>query len=230
MSGALPVVRVSVDGATCDALLDTGCSLCVAHVSVCRNWNRDAVSVMTVSGDRYWCEGTGVVEVRSQSGESVSVRVLVVSRKPLGFEFILGMNGVSALGGVTVSAENHVRFGAETTGVAAVAERRVPETAPAAAGAAAVAERRAPETAPAAAGSAAVAERRAPETAPAAAGTAAVAERRAPEIRRRRQLGRRRWLRDGCLRRRPWQLRRRHWPSRLHPPRRRNLGQRQLGP
>ena len=158
MSGALPVVRLSVDGAACDALLDTGCSLCVAHVSVCRNWSRDAVSVMTVSGDRYWCEGTGVVEVRSQSGDAVSVRVLVVSRKPLGFEFILGMNGVSALGGVAVSAENHVRFGAETIGAAAVTERR----APAAAGAAAAAEIRVPEAAPAAAETVVLAESTAP--------------------------------------------------------------------
>ena len=69
--------------------------MCVAYVSVCRNWSRDAVSVMTVSGDRYWCEGTGEVEVRLQSGESVSVRVLVVPRKPLNFEFILRMNGVT---------------------------------------------------------------------------------------------------------------------------------------
>ena len=81
------------------------------------------MSVTTVSGERYWCEGTGVVSVRLRSGESVDVNVLVVARKPLGFDFILGMNGVSSLGGVTVSSSNRVSFGVETeaSGVAAAA-------------------------------------------------------------------------------------------------------------
>ena len=123
MSGALPVLRLSVDGTSSEALLDTGCSQCVAHVSVCRSWDRRPVSVTTVSGERYWCEGTGEVSVRLQSGKSVSVAVLVVARKPLGFDFILGMNGVSALGGVTVSSSDRVSFGVEmeVAGVAAVA-------------------------------------------------------------------------------------------------------------
>ena len=52
--------------------------------------------------------------VQLQCGESVMVDVLVVARKPLGFEFILGMNGIRALGGVTVSSGDRVKFGAES--------------------------------------------------------------------------------------------------------------------
>ena len=113
VNGALPVTRLSVDGVSCEALVDTGCSQCVAHVSVCRRWSRRPVSVMTVSGGRYWCEGSGEARVQLQSGESVFVDVLVVARKPLGFEFILGMNGIRALGGATVSSGDRVRFGVE---------------------------------------------------------------------------------------------------------------------
>ena len=114
MNGALPVARLSVGGVKCEALVDTGCSQGVVHQSVCRRWNRRPVSVLTVSGGRYWCEGSGVACVQLQCGESVMVDVLVVARKPLGFEFILGMNGIRALGGVTVSSGDRVKFGAES--------------------------------------------------------------------------------------------------------------------
>ena len=117
MSGALPTVQISVDGTDCEVLIDTGCSKCVAHTSVCRSWQRRPMSVTTVSGERFLCEGTGVVSVRLQSGDLVSVDVLVTTRKPLGFEFILGMNGITALGGVVVRSNSHVSFGVEMSEV-----------------------------------------------------------------------------------------------------------------
>lgn len=91
-----------MDGVQCEALVDTGCTLSIVHASVCRRWTKNAVSVTTASGERHWCEGTGVVSVNLRSGETASVSVLVVDSKPLGFSFILGMNGVKALRGVTV--------------------------------------------------------------------------------------------------------------------------------
>ena len=45
-------------------------------------------------------------------GESIAIRVLVMLRQPLGFDFIMGMNGVNVLGDVMVSANGHVRFSA----------------------------------------------------------------------------------------------------------------------
>lgn len=111
MNSALPVVQLKVSGVPCEALVDTGCTQSIAHVSVCRRWNKRRVSVTTVSGQRHWCEGTGVVDVTLQSGHTVSMDVLVVAQKPLGFSFILGMNGVNAMKGVTVYSCTDIRFG-----------------------------------------------------------------------------------------------------------------------
>ena len=71
------------------------------------------MSVTTVSGQQYWCEGSGLVDVMLKSGQTVSVDVLVVAKKPLGFSVILGMNGVNAMKGVTVNGCDDIRFGVE---------------------------------------------------------------------------------------------------------------------
>lgn len=65
---------------------------------------------MTVTGERYKREGTGVVLVRLPSGAVPSVEVLVVSTKPLNLSFILGMNVVKVFGGVTVRGPRDVFF------------------------------------------------------------------------------------------------------------------------
>ena len=66
---------------------------------------------MTTSGQRQHCEGVGRVQLRVSSGDSVVVDVYVVDFKPLGFDFILGINGISALGGVTIFHSLATRFG-----------------------------------------------------------------------------------------------------------------------
>ena len=54
--------------------------------------------------------GAGDVVLGLPGVGDVSVAVLVVDVRPLGFDVILGMNGISALGGVTI-ADGAVRFG-----------------------------------------------------------------------------------------------------------------------
>lgn len=66
--GALPIVRLLVDGVRCDTLVDTGCTKSIAHVSTCSHWTKQEVQVVTVGGERYKCEGTGVMHVRLPSG------------------------------------------------------------------------------------------------------------------------------------------------------------------
>ena len=66
---------------------------------------------MTVSGQRQRCKGVGRVQLRVSNGDSVVVDVYVVDFKPLGFDFILGINGISALGGVTIFPFLATRFG-----------------------------------------------------------------------------------------------------------------------
>ncbi|KAK4294952.1 hypothetical protein Pmani_032459 [Petrolisthes manimaculis] len=113
----------------CETLVDTGCTRCIAHVSLCSQWTRENVSVRTVSGEFYECMGTGVVQVQLPSGVSVSLNVIVVPSKPLNFDFILGMNGITALHGVRVCSPRDVRFGIEEVGLhaSAVASSTMPE-------------------------------------------------------------------------------------------------------
>lgn len=57
------------------------------------------------------------------------VEVLVVSTRPLNFDFILGMNGVRIFNGVTIRVPNDVRFGVDSTAsvVATVASNVIEE-------------------------------------------------------------------------------------------------------
>ena len=104
-------MKLSVDGAICHALVDSGCSHCIVHAPYCASWTRKRADVMTMSGERQRCEGVGRVQLRVSNGDSVVVDVYVVDFKPLGFEFILGVNGISALGGVTISPSFAMHFG-----------------------------------------------------------------------------------------------------------------------
>ncbi|KAG0724917.1 Nephrin [Chionoecetes opilio] len=102
-------------------LVDTGCSRSIAHVSCCKAWKKGIVSMTTVSGEEWQCEGTGIVRLQLSGGAFTTVRVSVTAVKPLGFEFILGMDGIKALDGVTVDARNGVRFGVEKSEFCAAA-------------------------------------------------------------------------------------------------------------
>ena len=67
----------------------------------------------TVSGQRVDCAGTAEAEVGVPGVGAVVLDALVVAMKPLGFGAILGMDGVKALGGVTVRSSTDVRFAGE---------------------------------------------------------------------------------------------------------------------
>ncbi|KAG0728326.1 hypothetical protein GWK47_032710 [Chionoecetes opilio] len=110
-----------VNGVLTMALVDTGSSRCIAHVLCCSSWKQEVVSILTVSGKEHFCKGTGIVRLHLSNGASADVDVLVVDSTLLGFPFILGMNGIVALGGATVNVERLVRFGKEDTAVCAAA-------------------------------------------------------------------------------------------------------------
>ena len=46
-AAGLPVVKLSVDGAICRALVDSGCSHCIVHAPYCASWTRKRAEVMT---------------------------------------------------------------------------------------------------------------------------------------------------------------------------------------
>ncbi|CDW58181.1 hypothetical protein TTRE_0000648601 [Trichuris trichiura] len=113
MIGALPTVQVEVDGGERNVLVDFGCSKCVAQVSCCASWRKSPASIVAVDGSEIRCQGLGTVQLQSVEGGRARVDVVVTARKPLGFDVILGMNAVTALGVVSISPQRHVRFGTE---------------------------------------------------------------------------------------------------------------------
>jgi len=50
--------------------------------------------VVTVGGQKQCCEGVGRICLQVHEDKSVGVDALVVNFKPLGFECILGVNGI----------------------------------------------------------------------------------------------------------------------------------------
>ncbi|KRZ59047.1 hypothetical protein T02_3184 [Trichinella nativa] len=122
LTEALPAVRMNVGGIRRRVLVDTGCTVCVAHASYCRSWRKEDVAITTMCGRAMGCEGTGVVQLRPHGKGPIEVEVIVVRSKPVGYDLILGMNGIAALGGVMVSGGRCVRFGLNGPGVCAATE------------------------------------------------------------------------------------------------------------
>lgn len=56
------------------------------------------------------CSGVVSVAIRVQSGAAAEVNVYVSETKPLNFDMILGMNGLSVFGGVNISPNGYVCF------------------------------------------------------------------------------------------------------------------------
>jgi len=50
--------------------------------------------VVTVNGQKQHCKGVGRICLQVRDSESVEVNALVVNFKPLGFECIIGVNGI----------------------------------------------------------------------------------------------------------------------------------------
>ncbi|KAK8374447.1 hypothetical protein O3P69_012045 [Scylla paramamosain] len=58
VSEVLPSAMVSVEGVHRRVLVDTGCSRSIVHVSCCRVWTKGAIDMVTVSEEKWQCEGT----------------------------------------------------------------------------------------------------------------------------------------------------------------------------
>ena len=50
------------------------------------------------------------MDVETPTGRCAALDVLVVDQRPLGADMVLGMSGISALGGVTVRSPDEARF------------------------------------------------------------------------------------------------------------------------
>ena len=70
------------------------------------------------------CAGSGSVCLGVPRAAEKMVEVLVVEKKILGFDFILGMNDISALGGVIIAESGEVQFGVPSVCTAKPEDRR----------------------------------------------------------------------------------------------------------
>ena len=109
VDGALPMSEIKVNGVMRRILVDSGCSCCIAHVSVCKSWVPSHVNITTISGHLYTCLGVGRAELEVLGAKAV-VDVIVVNDKLLGCEFILGINGIKAVGGVKILSSGNLEF------------------------------------------------------------------------------------------------------------------------
>ena len=65
---------------------------------------------MMMSGEPFYCSGTGTVTVSTATGQSAELDVLVMEDRPMGVDAVIGVPGISALGGVMVGSPSDVRF------------------------------------------------------------------------------------------------------------------------
>ena len=101
-NGALPTIYIPINGNKSSVLVDTGCTDNIVAAKCCSQWQRQKVDVFTMNGDRVPCCGIGQVCLEASPGRRTWVDVLVMEGRPMGHDMILGMNGISSLGGVTV--------------------------------------------------------------------------------------------------------------------------------
>ena len=109
VESALPVVSLRVNERVCRALVDTGCTDTLIYQGCCEQWTPRSVTMTTVNGGKLRCKGVANVAVDCE-GKRVMVAVLVVPDRPLGMDVVLGMSGITALGGVSLRTPTDVSF------------------------------------------------------------------------------------------------------------------------
>lgn len=120
MDGALPVAKVWVDEVQRSAFVHRVFLLCSSRILL-----QGIKEKGPCHHDNKWqgaaVRGHGCCGPPAYQRNLYEVNVFVVGSEPLGFEFMLVMNGVTALGGVSVNVQRGVRFGAENSLVCAAA-------------------------------------------------------------------------------------------------------------
>ena len=97
-------------------LVDTGCTDTLIYRGCCQEWTPRAVAMRTVNGGTLKCCGTVNVVVGHRD-QQIVLAALVVPDRPLGVDLVLGMAGITALGGISLRTPTDVRFCAAATEV-----------------------------------------------------------------------------------------------------------------
>ena len=69
------------------------------------------MTVMMITGISYPCCVDRIVTVSMEEGSSAKISMLVVCGKPLGFDLLLGIDTIKALGGMVVGPTGSVQLG-----------------------------------------------------------------------------------------------------------------------
>lgn len=104
------MVQLLVDSKWCRTLVDTGCTDIIVHAECCAQWRPQTTNITTISGGLFQCVGVGRVTLETPTGQRAEVWALVAREKPLGVDVVLGIAGISALGGVVVKSSSEVQF------------------------------------------------------------------------------------------------------------------------
>ena len=69
------------------------------------------MNVMTIGGMSRPCCSDGIVTVSMEEGSSAKISMLVIRGKPLGFNLLLGIDAIKALGDMVVGPTGSVQLG-----------------------------------------------------------------------------------------------------------------------
>ena len=88
----LPTIAVQINGIKNLTLLDTSCLWPLISWPLCHSWKRKEMDMLTV--------GVGLLQLDVSNRHPISIEVLVVNEKLLGFDLLLGFEAIKKLPGV----------------------------------------------------------------------------------------------------------------------------------
>ncbi|CAE1316815.1 unnamed protein product [Acanthosepion pharaonis] len=108
---ALPVVNMCIEGKRCSALVDTGCSRLIVSADRSVTWSSQQIKIWMINGVSRACCGVGTVSILTNGGNRAKVEVLGARQRPLGYDLLLGIDAIRALGGIIITPAGNVELG-----------------------------------------------------------------------------------------------------------------------
>ena len=96
-------IIVCVDGIPCPALLDSGYSWSILSTKLCQSWSKQDIMVNTLTESMQACCRSSTVKIRTATGNTVPINLVVMCEKNLDFNQLLGINTINELGSVHIS-------------------------------------------------------------------------------------------------------------------------------
>ena len=103
-------MKVKVNGIDWIALVDSGCSSSIVSGMFCRPELWKSTAILTASRKCLLSHGNGSITLTVTNRNLLKTNVLVVNSKPLGFNFLLGMDVIKKLDGVHIDEGGKAHF------------------------------------------------------------------------------------------------------------------------